>query len=302
MISIIFTAILFFLASNNIYAQSFYAGVNPPILQIETEPPANVLAPISIENLGSQPMEMNILLKPFEPSDQENGQIRYLNSTPKEYNEIFDRIRILDQGNMINSLALGPKQKKDLRLNINIPRETKPFDYYFSVVFVSKESSLSERTSTQNLGGIAVNVLLSTGKEAKGAIQEFSAPLFVEKGPVPFTVRVKNTGNHYFTPQGEIVIKNLLGQTVGKIQLQPVNVLAKSVRLIPSTNESDKSLWEEKFVIGPYIASLNLKISDNAPALERKIAFIAFPGYAILMGILGITTLLYLYSRVKKKI
>jgi hypothetical protein len=300
---LIFLILLSFLMANQVNAQSFYVGVNPPILQIKAEPPANVLAPINVENLGSQTVELNMVVKPFNASDQENGQVRYIENVPDEYIELFDKIRVLDQDTQINNITLGPRQKKDLTLNINIPRDFKTKDYYFSLVFVSKEQALSESTSTQNLGGIAINVLLSTGKDrAKGVIQEFSAPLFVEKGPVPFTLRVKNTGEHYFAPQGRIVIKNLFGQVVENLELQPVNILSKSVRSVPSSEETENSLWNEKLIVGPYIASLTLNLSENGPTLERQIGFIAFPGMTIVGAILSLLAILYLYSRVKRKI
>jgi hypothetical protein len=274
---LIFLILLSFLMANQVNAQSFYVGVNPPILQIKAEPPANVLAPINVENLGSQTVELNMVVKPFNASDQENGQVRYIENVPDEYIELFDKIRVLDQDTQINN--------------------------YFSLVFVSKEQALSESTSTQNLGGIAINVLLSTGKDrAKGVIQEFSAPLFVEKGPVPFTLRVKNTGEHYFAPQGRIVIKNLFGQVVENLELQPVNILSKSVRSVPSSEETENSLWNEKLIVGPYIASLTLNLSENGPTLERQIGFIAFPGMTIVGAILSLLAILYLYSRVKRKI
>lgn len=287
-------------------AQNFSVAIDPPILQIKAEPPANISAPISIENLGSQPVDLNILLMPFKPSDRENGQVMYLSEVPPAYSSVFEKTRILDQGSSIKSLSLGPKQKKELILNVNMPRDIDVSDYYFSVVFARSPSSgqaSQDNSGTELLGGIAINVLLSTGeKQTKGVIQEFSAPLLVENGPVAFSVRVKNTGNHYITPKGTIVIKNLFGQAVGKVDLQSVNILTGSVRAIPSEVESGEALWKEKFILGPYIAFLTLSLSENVPLLERQIVFFAFPGTTILLGLVALITLLYLYSRIRTKI
>src|SRR3989344_4647692 len=46
----------------------------------------------------------------------------------------------------------------------------------------------------------------------KTTIEEFSSNIFFEKGPVPFTVRVRNTGAHFIKPKSEIAIKNMFGQ------------------------------------------------------------------------------------------
>lgn len=294
----------FFIPLSKVHAD-FNLAVYPPIIQINAKPPANVSAPVTVENLGSESIELELILKPFEAGDRENGQIKYLEEIPVEYSLIFQRVAVLDGSEQITELTLGPKQKKELTLNINIPRETTPQDYYFSLVFVSSQASEQpDRTGTQILGGIATNILLTVAGEKKteAVIQEFSAPLFIEKGPVPFTVRVKNTGNHYIAPQGEIVIKNLLGQTVGKVELLPVNILAGSVRSLPSTGETGESLWKEDFILGPYKAVLNLSFSNNGPRLSREIIFLAFPGISILAVIGSAIVLLYLFKRVRSKI
>jgi hypothetical protein len=145
--------------------------------------------------------------------------------------------------------------------------------------------------------GIATNVLLSIGPKGptQGNIEEFSTPIFNSKGPVPFTVRVRNTSNHFITTKGDIVIKDMFGQNVGKVDLLPVNILSQSVRLIPDSQQSPganppaslkayflslksiAAVWPETFLFGPYTATLTLALSDQGPLYRRTINFYTFP-------------------------
>jgi hypothetical protein len=103
-----------------------------------------------------------------------------------------------------------------------------------------------------------------------GKIVDFSAPLLLENGPVPFRVRLKNQSNHFTTPQGSIAIKNIFGKTIGQIKLSPVNILANTTRL-------HNSLWKEDFLFGHYTATLTIKLSDKEQSLIKKTSFFFFP-------------------------
>lgn len=304
---LIFSFLFFNLAQAR--ADSFSLGIFPPIIEITAKPPANVSTPLSIQNLSSEAVELNIIFKPFTAKDSENGQVLYQND-----NKQLPPLQITMNSEPITSVSLAPKQKKELTLNINIPRDTQSADYYFSIIFARSAppaggsgQETKDHSGTEILGGLATNVLLSVGSTgiASGVIQEFSSPLFLEKGPVPFTVRVKNTGNHFIAPKGEIIIRNLLGEEVDRVNLLPVNVLAGSVRSIPSDtfDTSDTfAYWNEKFVLGPYRATLNLALSENGPLFKQELIFFAFPGITILAILGSLIVLLYLVSRIKRKI
>ncbi len=306
-------------------------GVYPPLIQIETIPPANVNSKITIQNLGDNSLDLEITLKPFIASKLENGQVEYL-SQDQSFGEdplILQRVQILDEGVAVRNIALAPLQKKDLNLNIDIPADESLGDYYFSVIFSSipeiqntEANSASLLNQSQSVGGVATNVLLSITSEAKekpqGILETFSSPLLVEKGPVPFTARVKNTGRYFITPQGSILIKNIFGQTVGKVNLLPVNILSNSTRSIPDEIQSPeanppptmnhepltinrpRAFWPETFLLGPYQATLNITLSDQGPIFKRTIYFFALPLQVIIGLAIASIIFVFIRSRIKR--
>ncbi len=303
-------------------AQSVDLGIYPPLFQIQTIPPAHIKVPFFIENFQDRPVEVSLSIKPFTASNSENGELTYTTDTSSIPDPFLkNRIQVLDNNKETTQIVLSPKQKKDLTLQIDIPSNEPKGDYYLSIVFSSNGQPLSGGNFSFASGAIASNILLSIGPTGKNqaVIENFSTPLFVTSGPLPFSVRVKNTSDHFLTPKGEIVITNMFGQKIGKVDLLPVNILSNTIRRIPdslqslsaSANDYNKiktvvekndfpvAVWPEKFLLGPYTATLSLALSDQGPIYTRTVSFFAFPAEYILGILLVIAIVVFIVLRVK---
>lgn len=289
-------------------AASVSLGVYPPIIQIDATPPAEVSANIFIQNQGEESTNLKINIKPFKPKGTENGELDFLfkNDEFGTDPQMIERIKIYDEENEINSVTLSPKQEKKLNLKISIPKGQTPSDYYFSVIFISENTLSNNLNISQAAAGVAANVLLSIGpkEKPKGEIIEYSAPFFLQKGPVPFKVRLRNESDFFITPKGAIIIKNVFGQTIGRVDLLPVNILAHSTRAIPST-ENLKELtanWNESFILGPYTATLIIALSEEGPLFKRDVYFIGFPLQVIVGLIIAVIIIIFIIKKLKKKL
>ena len=297
------------------HAAGLSLGIFPPILQIQATPPTEIKSKILIENLGDDPVDLKIGLKPFIASDKENGQVNYSSDYNLADPFIFDKMQILDGNSSIDSITLAPGQKKELTLEIALPQNEILGDYYFSIIFISANTPTANSNISGAAAGIATNVLLSIGPKGptQGNIEEFSAPVFKTHGPVPFTVRIRNTSDHFITTKGDIVIKNMFGQSVGKVDLLPVNILSQSVRSIPDSLQSPDAnpppslksyflllkttaaVWPETFLFGPYTATLTIALSDQGPLYRKTVNLYALPTetlFGILIVILIITVII----------
>ncbi len=316
-------------------AEELFLSVSHSLLQIQATSPSDIKSPITLENPGDNPVNVQVLFKPFRASAKENGEIEYITDfeIPDGYKKIFNQIHLTDNGIVTSNFELGPGQKKNLELQFTIPKNEASSDYYFSVVFLAHHSlgegglipqSLTqeneansspneENTQGQNLSiinaGVATNVLLSINdkNQPQAAIEEFTAPTFLKSGPVDFTVKIKNIGTHAITPKAIIFIKNIFGQTVGRVDIEPDNILADSIRALTDTQTASsssqssipKAIWPEKFLLGPYTATLNIAISDKGPIYNQSIVFIALPIPLIIGIILGIILTIIIFLRVK---
>jgi len=296
---LIFTICYLLFAIDKAEAKALSLGIYPPIIQIQIEPPANIDTPITIENHGQETVTLEILFKPFALSKEENGEIIYLTGKKPL---IFENIKISEDEEIIEKVVIPPKQSKTLKLNLDIPKDEPLSDYYFSVLFVSENRPKERLNQLKIQGGIATNILLSikgippligAKPTSIGKIVEFSSPSFLEKGPVPFTVRLKNQSNHFITPQGAISIKNIFGKTIGQVKLSAVNILADTIR-------SQETLWQGTFLFGPYTATLNINPSDKEPSLMKSTNFFVFPFRAFIIFIAIAYVILFLKNRLKR--
>lgn len=289
-------------------AQELSVGIYPPILQIQTDPPASIKAGISIENKSDQTTTYNIYLVPFRSSIKDNGEPDFDNTLTPLYEDFFSKVQVIDGTHVIQKLTLAPKQKKSLTLHIGLPKGEPPMDYYFSVLFISDSGNQAKQDSSiAAQGGIGTNVLVSVGPKspARGAISEFSASSFVTKGPVNFKLAVFNTGLSYFAPKGNVVIKDMFGQTVGQVNIIPVNILSSSQRFMPSKGSNDQNqprvVWNQKFLLGIYHAEASVAISDQGPIVKKTLTFLAIPIEGILGILLAIAIVVGITRRIKAK-
>lgn len=316
-----------------IEAANFDLSVSPQIIQVDLTPPAVAQAKqtITLQNNSDNPLPLSVSLKPFRP-DGANGNITYLKDGEHIGNDqdILKKI-ILSQGNdQVDSIIIPPQSKKQLDLTVNVPNNEPPGDYYVSVVFMQStggQSSTLQSTGASAVGGIAMNLILSIGPKGKttGSIEEFSTPFFQPQGPVSLKVKITNTSSHYIAPKGQIIITNMFGQKIGKIDLLPLNILEHSSRYLPSkeqfvfaandnpdknkqitriqktllSDEQALAVWPETFLLGPYKATLTVAFSDEGPLYVKSITFIGVPVY--LLVAVGICLLLVLAIRTRLK-
>jgi|SRR5665811_1686479 len=289
-------------------ASTIKLGIYPPIIQIDATPPAKVSSDIFIQNQSEESTNLKIIIKPFKPKGTENGELSFLFKDDEFGADplMMQRIKIFDEDKKIDSVIVAPMQEKKLKLEIDIPKGETPSDYYFSVIFVSNTNALSEQSLSQAAAGIATNVLLSVGpkEKPKGEIIEYSVPFFLQKGPAPFNVKLKNESDFFITPKGAIIIKNVFGQTIGRIDLLPVNILAHSTRTIPSTENSKDLLanWNESFLLGPYTATLIIALSEEGPLFKRNIYFIGFPIEIVIGLIIVVVIIVFITRKLRKKL
>jgi hypothetical protein len=305
-------------------AEGVSLKVNPSVLQIRAQSDTEVRAPLFIQNQSDQSVKLRLGYKLFNPDKSKEGKVEFL-AEPGSKEAIFEHVQVVDMTDTpLNTLDLGPKQQKQLQVLVDLPENQPAGDYYFSLIFLhditpqtDQNSTISDRkdqhTITTIQGGIGANVLLAIGPSemAQGYIEEFSTPIYLQSGPVPFNVKVKNTGMHYINPKGTIMIKNIFGQTVGKVELPKTSVLAGTTRTLLDqeqlsntvTDEKDmKAIWSESFLLGIYSATLNITMADEGPSYSQTVRFFAFPLH-ILLGLIAVIGLsIIVYIRVKKKL
>ncbi len=307
-------------------AQGTSLRLSPSVIRVRLEPPTELNAPVIIENTTDQAIDLKTEFRLFKASGDATGQVEYLPSKDNR-SEIFRNVALLDGENNLSTLTLGPRQKKDLILRININPDELARDYYFSVIFTriqDTSETASESTEQHSISrinaGIAMNVVLSIQNQdetkTQASIEEFSSPKYIEEGPLPFTLKLRNNGSNYISPKGKIEITNMFGQLIGRVDLPTTTVLTNSSRYLtnsaaastpsqPSANShqpiTQKAFWDESFLLGFYKATVKIETSPDDPVLTKTIHFTALPSKLIVSILTFAVIFLIIRRRVKRK-
>ena len=178
------------------------------------------------------------------------------------------------------TFVLEPKEQKIIDFIIEVPENAEPGGHYGSVLATTAGVIGGEFEGTAIAQKVGSLVLLSVSGEVREnvVIKEFSAPEFLETGPVKFTIRLENKGTVHVRPRGFVTITNWRDKKVTDLEFPQLNVLPESVRKTETT-------WNKKWLLGQYTATLVGSYGvSNTPLNPYVITFWVFP-WKIVLGV-----------------
>ncbi|HTE57733.1 MAG TPA: hypothetical protein VK694_03230 [Verrucomicrobiae bacterium] len=214
---------------------------------------------ITVEN----PTDGTVIAKPivndFVASDKEDGEPRLIldDKAPKPRNSFKDLVRNLPD------LQLGPRQKKDLQVNISVPKGGNAGGYYGAVRFVPAGTAGSGNVGLTASVGTIILVKVPGDLNEKlslvqlGAAQGGKVKGFMRGGNVTVLTRLKNVGDIHVQPFGKVTIKSMFGKTVKEFELNATdpraNILPDSTRKFEDAIEKPGRGWFGRYTIAANI-------------------------------------------------
>ncbi len=147
----------------------------------------------------------------------------------------------------------------EVPFTIKIPK-TAGFGYYYAISFVAG----SNQTANAKVAGAgAVPVLLTVnrpGAAVNGQLVRFSTDHYInEYLPINFTSVIKSTGNIELKPHGDIFIRG-----IGESEIGTIDVNLSQGIIIPGTNRTFNSSWDDGFVVREPV------IEDGRPLTDAR--------------------------------
>lgn len=175
-------------------------------------------------------------------------------------------------------LALGERAR--IPVTITIPPDAEPGGYYGSVLVSTVRTNEAEQVDASvprspiiarigTLFFITVPGDIETSGETK-EISLANKKWWYESGPIDFNILYENTGSVHLGPYGELRIKNLFGEEVGYVELDPWFVLPKSLRT------RDVS-WDRELLLGRYVATAQINRGYDNIVDEVSVVFWVLP-------------------------
>lgn len=292
------------------YAESFSVGVNPSVTRIRTSFPKTIQIPITLTNYGETDLNLSLSVKPFMASSEESG-IPKLYQDEHEEEFLQKAVKIIENNEEVSQISLGGKETKEIKALIKLSGKEEETDHYFTIIFLQTNLNISEgiqNTHSSVYAGIGTNVLLSISRDEASLskndlkVDELSTPFITTQSPVGFKAKIKNEGKHFASIKSYILLQNVFGQTIGKIDLEQKDILAGSSRFISGNAKENQTYWTEPFPLGPYKATLIISDPKEGKVIEKTALFVAIPARTfVLLLVLGAAILL-ISSRIKKHI
>jgi len=279
-ILIIFLASLMPSLFSNVQAKGNLT-LTPAKIPLNVLPGKKYKANSQISNTGDFPVQMKLIVKNYKVID-EKGTLEF---TDKETN-FGAKDWIVPEFLAIN---LKPFETKTINFIVDIPQEAKPGGHYGAILFEAKNSEIKKPDF-----GILILINVKE-KEAikKGYFASFNVPKINEHSPIDFSVKIENSGNVHFMPDGKIEIFNIFGKKITEAKL-------KKDYIYPSSTREFTARWRQKNLSGIFKAKVSANY--NGEQIEKTKFFIVFPWRLTLFGAIALIALYFIWQHYQKEI
>jgi hypothetical protein len=281
--------------------------IAPPVINLTANPGQVIKTQISLRDISNDKLRVTSQINDFEAAGEDGTPKILLDAGEVSPFSIKTWVAPLPQ------LLLEPRQIRNLPVTITVPANAAPGGYYGVVRFTATPPEL-EGTGVSLAASLGSLVLIRVNGAAKEKIEiaDFSVSKngktgsMFESAPIQFIQRLKNTGNVFDQPSGQVTVDDMFGKRVGtvNVNLPPRNVLPASTRKFEQP--FDKSVIGDKRLFGKYTANLTIKYGSTKQTITESITFYIIPykliGIALAVLIGGFIILRLMLNRYKQSI
>ncbi|OGH23336.1 MAG: hypothetical protein A2958_00210 [Candidatus Levybacteria bacterium RIFCSPLOWO2_01_FULL_38_13] len=304
LISVLFLMFLInYLVPSKALAEDISFGVYPPIIKIRAKSSSKVSAAIKIKNFSGREISLQVVLRPFEDAKTQDGQFKFIlyKDYTNELANFLSKIRIVEKDQSVSELIIGPEQEKNLNLIIDIGKLSEHRDYYFSAVFLTHNNHSSSNSFTRIIQGVGSNILVSMGDGQQNLqIEDFTVPFTQTKKTLDFSFILTNSSDRFSTIKPYILVKNIFGKQIERIDFSQTNILAKSSRNFTAKEAEFINTKGGEFLLGPYTTTLIL--NNEEKILTKNANFVSLPLKHVLILTLILIFLIFTTARIKSRV
>lgn len=190
-----------------------------------------------------------------------------------------------------------------VQFDVNVPKNALPGGRYVAIYFEQTGFNLGasltplqqgESLITPKIVGL-VNIRVNGPIKEEALIRKFSAPSFLEFGPIPVTLEIANAGNYHITPEGQISLSNFMGKKIAAVALEEKNIFPESSRIY-------ETKIGPKLLFGKFKLALNAAYGETGQTLTATAFVWIFPWKLSLAIILGIVIFILLALKIWKSL
>lgn len=253
--------------------------VGPTRFVLEMDPGETRTVEVQLTSREGEPRNYSINIEDFSVSDDGTDNIQFYGNGAGPFSA---KPWITPA---VENFGLKHGERAFIPVKISIPNDASVGDHYSVVIFQRDLKQSEEQKGGFNLIARIGALLLITVKGdliKEGSMEGFSVgrPIYWSL-PAQFSIIYKNTGTVHLTPSGRIEVKNIFGIPVDDIDVKDWYVLRNSVR-------KREIIWQPKFALGYYSATLHLASAGQADETVQTVRFWIIPALPVLIALFAI--------------
>lgn len=265
--------------------------ITPSLHEQILRPGETVSQKFQVTNNTNTPLPLKVYLRTFGASD-EYGDVA-INDDPD-----VSRLAVTSWARIdISDLILQAGASRQVTVDFSPPADLPPGGYYGVLFFepLLPESFFSQQSALM-VGGRVGALLFLVGPgdlKEKGSVVGFATTNGWYRGPIEFSLRVKNEGNTHSRASGTIELKNLWGKT-RTINVPEFTILPGKIR--QQHLVADRVKWA-----GVYQSKLKLVYGSDKKTILKEQTFIYLPVFQLIVILLSGVTVVLLVSVNKRE-
>ncbi len=195
-------------------------------------------------------------------------------------------------------ITIAAKNRVSVQAKISVPKNALPGGRYIALYFepggelpASAKATVGEEAIspvTVRLAGLIYLRIAGPVEESARAVQ-FTAPKFLEYGPIPVTTEIINLGNYHIRPVGPVTLTSLLGKVVDQELLKEQNIFPEASRIYENKVGG-------KWLFGKYKLELAASYGETGKVITATVFVWVIPWKAIVIVTLAIIIAILLAS------
>lgn len=274
------------------YAQTSGQGleISPPLIDKKLDPGTTTVLEIRVRNVT----KTRVLAKPSVndfTAQGEDGQPRIITDETSDDTPFSIKTWV----GALPTLDLNPGEAEVAKIPLSVPSNASPGAHFGVIRFTAASPdtddtgvSLSASIGTLVLANVNGNATVSAEVAEMFVSQNGKQGSMFEYGPLTFTERIKNTGNVYFKPVGNVRVKSLFNREVANL-----TVNEKRGNVLPGTIRRFEQTLDKKYMFGRYTAEMSVLYGDSNQQLTASVSFWVIPYKLIAAVVLGLVVIFF---------
>lgn len=266
--------------------------VGPGKVELSLNPGEYRVVEMTVTNRLGEPRQFNLGIEDAAGSDDPARPVVLLGADRGPYT-LKDYLSVPEM-----SFVLNPGERARIPVTVRIPENAEPGGRYGSVLVttntlpkegeaVSGDARPSSALVTRI--GTLFFITIPGSTMYEGNLESFKTipdTWFKQSGPINFSVLYRNSGSVHVNPYGEINITNMLGESVGFIELDPWYALPQSLRF-------REVRWDREWLFGRYTATISLNRGYEDIVDTATVHFWVIPWQVLVPGVIGIVVVIW---------